>query len=78
MPGSVQGKVAVTKTELYATAYGAVEGAMRAVGFPVSMSTGRDIEHIAHRVADAIYTIMQIEACEKTQGAQLKLKGEGD
>lgn len=51
----------MTKQHIYEVAYGAVEGAMRAVGFPVSMSTGRDIEHIAHRVADAIYTVMRLE-----------------
>jgi len=48
-----------TKTEIYATVYPVVEEAMRSCGLPTrGMWTGIDVQHIARRVADAVYVQM--------------------
>jgi hypothetical protein len=59
-----------TKTEIYATVYPVVEEAMRSCGLPTrGMWTGIDVQHIARRVADAVYRELTISKPQSKEAA---------
>jgi hypothetical protein len=68
----------VTKTEIYAAAFPAVLEAMASCGFPTRMGTSLDAEHIAHRVADAVYVQMIATTSREPNSQSPERKGVGN